>query len=484
MADRKAVTPRSMAAQIQGPESRPGYQEYVSDPRNQDAAIEAALNIAGLFPMLSGLRLPGILQAAKRSSDLVRAANKADQYFRPDTPRPNSMQPEEMLRTEQIPTVRPKELTYDANYRDPAYFGKRTEPDPRLVAGDEGFGSSAANLGKNQNMSRQAEQDFVRDQLARMGDEGNVGPLNELLRRQINEAADRNYSQNQLSTLEGEGGVTADAIQAAKDLHNNRIAKEQAIREAEVARWEDEGGGMAHSRVPPVFTRDFTMGETVPMTHGILQGKPYYGPLATRSSTEMVGTLGPEITPEIAAALNAAKGAGNANLPLLAALGLGGFGGGYALSQLYGGQPGAAVPPSGGPIPQETNASQPQGRSVAPSARQPLNLPPDAPDGFVLTRDAEGKRASPVIQQAIEAAFQSAANRQEAPKAPERTTIDWGDPNRASDFFRASKQMQEAINAGKDVGYYGQKEKRGGSVEKKPDSVHKALEIIHHLITR
>jgi len=84
----------------------------------------------------------------------------------------------------------------------------------------------------------------------------------------------------------------------------------------------------------------------------------------------------------------------------------------------------------------------------------------------------------------MEAIRQGSAQRQEAPKAQERTTINWGDPDRASDFFRASKQMQEAINAGKDVGYYGQKEKRGGSVEKKPDSVHKALEIIHHLITR
>ena len=478
MADRKPVTPRSMAAQIQGPESRPGYQEYVSDPRNQDAAMEAALNIAGLFPMLSGLRLPGILQAAKRSSDLVRAANKADQYFRPDTPRPNSMQPEEMLRTEQIPTVRPKELTYDANYRDPAYFGKRTEPDPRLVAGDEGFGSSAANLGRNQNMSRQAEQDFVRDQLARIGDEGNVAPSNELLRRQINEAADRNYSQKQISTIEGEGGPTADAIQAAKDLHNSRIAKEQDFREAERGRFEDDGGGMANGRVPPVFTRDFTMGETVPMTHGILQGKPYYGPLANRSTTDMVGTLGPEITPEIAAALNAAKGAGNSNLPLLAALGLGGAGGIYGLSQLYGNQPGAAVPPSGGQIHQEANAAPPQGRSVEidPSTGLPVEGGGANYTGPAATR---GAKLSP-----IQAAMAAIANRQEAPKAPERTTIDWGDPDRASDFFRASKQMQEAINAGKDVGYYGQKEKRGGSVEKKPDSVHKALEIIHHLITR
>ena len=477
MADRKPVTPRSMAAPIQGPESRPGYQEYVSDPRNQDAAMEAALNIAGLFPMLSGLRLPGILQAAKRSSDLVRAANKADQYFRPDTPRPNSMQPEEMLRTEQIPTVRPKELTYDANYRDPAYFGKRTEPDPGLVAGDEGFGSNAANLGRNQAMLRQAEQDFIRDQLARMGDEGNVGPSNELLRRQINEAADRNGYQNQLSNLEDEGGVTADAIQAAKDLHNSRIAKDQAIREAEVARWEDEGGGMAHSRIPPVFTRDFTMGETVPMTHGIPQGGSYYGPLANRSTSEMVGTLGPEITPEIAAALNAAKGAGNSNLPLLAALGLGGAGGIYGLSQLYGGQPGAAVPPSGGQIPQETNAAPPQGRSVEIDPSTGL-LVEGGGANYTGPAATRGAQLSP-----IQAAMAAIANRQEAPKAQERTTIDWGDPDRASDFFRASKQMQEAIKSGKDVGYYGQGEKRGGSVEKKPDSVHKALEIIHHLIT-
>jgi hypothetical protein len=40
----------------------------------------------------------------------------------------------------------------------------------------------------------------------------------------------------------------------------------------------------------------------------------------------------------------------------------------------------------------------------------------------------------------------------------------------------------------KEAGMYeGKKEagmKSGGAVEKKPDAVHKALEIIHHLITR
>jgi hypothetical protein len=179
-------------------------------------------------------------------------------------------------------------------------------------------------------------------------------------------------------------------------------------------------------------------------------------------------------SPEVAEAILAAQGAGKSNIPLLAALGLGGGGGIYGLSQLYGDKTGAAIPPSGGQIPQEER--------VAP--RQRPELPPDAVDGFVLTHGAENIRANPVIQQAMETIRQGSAQRQEAPKAQERTTINWGDPDRASDFFRASKQMQEAINAGKDVGYYGQKEKRGGSVEKKPDSVHKALEIIHHLITR
>jgi len=476
MADRRPLTSSSMREAITAPESRPGYEEYISNPRNQDAAVDSAMAIVNALlatgTMGGSLALPPIFNTARNAYNLYRSANKADQYFRPNTSRPNSMQPEEMLRTDQIPTVRPKELKYDANYRDPAYFGTRTEQDPRLVAGDEGFGVGAANLGRNQNMSRQAEQDFIRDQLARMEGEGNVSPLNELLRRQINEEADRNFAQNQLSALEGEGGVTADAIQAAKDLHNRRIGEEQARREMEVARWEDEGGGMAHSRVPPVFTRDFTMGETIPMTHGIPQGRPYYGPLATRSSTDMVSTA----SPEIAEAILAAQGAGKSNIPLLAALGLGGGGGIYGLSQLYGDKTDAAIPPSGGQITQEER--------VAPAPQQRRELPPDSPDGFVLTPGAENIRANPVIQQAMEAIRQGSAQRQEAPKAQERTTINWGEPDRAYDFFRASKQMHEAINASKDVGYYGQKEKRGGSVEKKPDSVHKALEIIHHLITR
>ncbi|NDB70530.1 MAG: hypothetical protein EB015_21485, partial [Methylocystaceae bacterium] len=402
--------------------------------------------------MGGSLAIPPIFNTARNAYNLYRSANKADQYFRPNTSRPNSMQPEEMLRTDQIPTVRPKELKYDANYRDPAYFGTRTEQDPRLVAGDEGFGAGAANLGRNQNMSRQAEQEFIRDQLARMEGEGNVSPLNELLRRQINEEADRNFAQNQLSALEGEGGVTAEAIQAAKDLHNRRIAEEQARRDMEVARWEDEGGGMAHTSVPPVFTRDFVMGETIPMTHGILQGKPYYGPLATRSSTDMVSTAPPSVggfTPRQSTvpqfnlrqdipyrpnknSINDINFAGPSfstlkEMPEYVRVA------GEIRDQLL----------NSGLEPEHLTPNNNSSSTQVPQ-QQRRELPPDAPDGFVLTPEAETKRVNPVIQQAMEAIRQVSAQRQEAPKAQERTTINWGDPDRASDFFRASKQMQEA----------------------------------------
>jgi hypothetical protein len=54
--------------------------------------------------------------------------------------------------------------------------------------------------------------------------------------------------------------------------------------------------------------------------------------------------------------------------------------------------------------------------------------------------------------------------------------INWGDPESAADFFRASKALQQTPEASG--------MKRGGAANAKPDSVHKALEIIHHLLTR
>lgn len=78
-----------------------------------------------------------------------------------------------------------------------------------------------------------------------------------------------------------------------------------------------------------------------------------------------------------------------------------------------------------------------------------------------------------------------------APSQESATLRDlWAAANRpdasAADFFRADRAMQEAIKKGQDVGYYGQAEgkKAGGAVQGKDAAIHKALEIIHHLLTR
>jgi hypothetical protein len=55
--------------------------------------------------------------------------------------------------------------------------------------------------------------------------------------------------------------------------------------------------------------------------------------------------------------------------------------------------------------------------------------------------------------------------------------VNWGNSDSAADFFRADKALMAQRQA--DEGY-----KRGGAANAKPDSVHKALEIIHHLLTR
>jgi hypothetical protein len=441
------------------------------------------MNLAQLYlAPLSVARgsIPPILSAVRRAPDLIRAASKADQYFRPQTSRPNSMYADEMLEAAPMLPKRPaqKQLSYDENYRDPAYFGKRTEPSREMMAGDEGYGAGAAFLGERQQMARTAEEDFIRDQLARMQEEGGMEPMNELLRRQVRADEDKRFAARQLSELEGEGGLTADAIQAAKDLHNERIAREQAIRDAEVARWEDEGGGMAHTTTPPVFTRDFTMGETVPMTHGILQGKPYYGPLATRAASEESAATN---YPLISAAIQEARNSSGSNLPLLAALGIGGVGGAAGLNYLYGDRAEPAISPAA--------SSQTQREVVATSpAASGKSAEIDPLTGLAVEgggANYTGRAATRSAQlNPVEVARQIVSQRQDAAPASDRMQINWGDPDRASDFFRASKQMQEAIKAGKDVGYYGQGENRGGSVQKKPDAVHKALEIIHHLVTR
>jgi hypothetical protein len=60
-------------------------------------------------------------------------------------------------------------------------------------------------------------------------------------------------------------------------------------------------------------------------------------------------------------------------------------------------------------------------------------------------------------------------------KVREDKKVNWGDPELASDFFRADKARME-MGEGRASG--------GRTGSPKPDAVHKALEIIHHLIMK
>jgi hypothetical protein len=148
----------------------------------------------------------------------------------------------------------------------------------------------------------------------------------------------------------------------------------------------------------------------------------------------------------------------------------------------------------------------------APVVAQPTNIGGNYNDVFNVPYNPQGgdyndvfnvpytppaKTADPARKAGPAAAPQQTTTQQASASAvtPETVTLRdlWTAANRpdasATDFFRADRAMQEAIKKGQDVGYYGQAEgkKAGGSVGEKPQkdaAIHKALEIIHHLLTR
>lgn len=61
--------------------------------------------------------------------------------------------------------------------------------------------------------------------------------------------------------------------------------------------------------------------------------------------------------------------------------------------------------------------------------------------------------------------------------------VNWGDRDNAADFFRADKAMMAQREAAKKA-EEGEGKAKGGAVAGKDAAIHKALEIIHHLLTR
>ena len=410
-----------------------------------------------------------------------------------------------------------------------------------------------------------------------MTSEGGVDPESILQARRIRESEAATNRALESTRFEGEGGSTADVIQAAKDVHNRRIAAEQARRDMELARFEDEGGGMANTRVPPSFSREFTMGETVPSTQGIPKGRPYfdYPPLALNPTGRSVVGEGlsasnelplfaqgersldlrgassgpkdwtyktyvhpsdlpphpetdfstwsfgrPESGPrapigspgapaavetlpavvEGGASQGASKSTGS-NFPLsrnevLSSVGTGLAGGAglvyfepqirsfirSALTET----PNSTSQPSRDQ--ENKSAEAPAFSQVGGNYNDSFNAPYSAPSAATVPSQ---RAASAPARPAPAPATDRVAQVQEAAANPANMSLRklWEAATasgEARDFFRADQAMQSAIKKGEDVGFYGQPEgkKAGGSVNGKDAAVHKALEIIQHMITR
>jgi hypothetical protein len=104
---------------------------------------------------------------------------------------------------------------------------------------------------------------------------------------------------------------------------------------------------------------------------------------------------------------------------------------------------------------------------------------------------SEYRDAAPPAESPARSAPSRSAPARSAPAKPSGPNIAalWEEYNKTQnpgDFVRADRAMQEAIREGRDIGNYGQSEgkKSGGAVQGKDAAVHKALEIIQHLISR
>ena len=117
-------------------------------------------------------------------------------------------------------------------------------------------------------------------------------------------------------------------------------------------------------------------------------------------------------------------------------------------------------------------AARALGEAAGLPMRRPSELvtPRSAP--MPPTRPADLPREQPSILSRI---FSGEDYQSKGGQLRQDGKINWGDPELAADFFRADKARRETPDA---PGM-----KRGGAAGK-PDSVHKALEIIHHLLTR
>jgi len=126
------------------------------------------------------------------------------------------------------------------------------------------------------------------------------------------------------------------------------------------------------------------------------------------------------------------------------------------------------------------------GRAISQAARD---------YGFKMSPTTTGSTARPAAAAApamsgredYQSTGQRVVERPQGPTAggaPQRAVLNWGDEGSAADFFRADKAMRELEKNKEEFVGRAEGGKVGSGNLGKDAAIHKALEIIHHLLTR
>ncbi len=181
--------------------------------------------------------------------------------------------------------------------------------------------------------------------------------------------------------------------------------------------------------------------------------KPPSTAIAPRSSTDVARFL------EEANAAKAASGAAASRWGLPVAAGAAGIGAAGLYDDF-----GRPVGPAQSETPDRyAGWVSPENRPESQGWREPLVAPASHPAVQAATAAVRNVPTPPPLPVEV------------APRAP----IDWGNADSPSDFFRADRELQARKAAGEDFGFA-----RGGMPTAHEHALHKALHIIHHLLSR
>jgi hypothetical protein len=507
-----------MRRQMYVPEERPDYESYIADPENQRKAEEAAMNLItlGMGPMgeiPAGLRLARNILGGYRNID----------RFLPRQDRGNAMLPEEMLQVEGPP----------ARAALPKPAQKMSEDELRAMeiarmVGEGGPSASKQEAARREVRRRPSEEEMRANEVSRMESEGGMDPELAALLRSIKEDRERAAHAEDLARFEGEGGG---AWTYTGPRYKYGLPATQGPRE--VVPFNAGAREMipyGSSSSVPTFAGGAGNMDLLTPSYRFAESQRALPPGGSVGARPVEAAEGPSIADILSGNFPGAPKF--ADRPMFESEAPRPAGG-----PAMGGAPGDSIPPSSGGFTGPQNKASYGGetanvglgdrpgsvgaltRSMVPfemamteevnklkARRQGVNasapvydLEHSTPQPFdTWGRKILGPSAStsemegPYPTIAATGKGRSSGTPAPAPAAPQSTGADikalwakYNESGNAADFVRADKAMQEARKSGVDLGLpTAQGEKRGGSVEKKPDAVHKALEIIHHLVMR